>query len=190
MTIMIPRPLEAAGRMPCLFRARTPRQWLDFVARRPGHPMASADQVELRQEHVDFLRELAFRGRRAYGPDRPHSDHWDDAPPFVNGVQTPGFDCENLALWVRRVMDEEFEDWPLGAGRPALCRLPDGRAHCVLVVVTSNYGDLVVGSQPAEDVVAWESLAGYTWFSRLHAGSEWRLISAPKPAPMAVAEAS
>ncbi|MEO3431386.1 transglutaminase-like cysteine peptidase [Pelagibius sp. CAU 1746] len=174
-----PLDLDRSTTMPALFRAVTPPQWEDFVRRRPRAISEQAASVALRQAHVERLRELAAIGRRAYGPNGPRADHWNDAPPFVDGVQTAGFDCENLALWVRHVMTEEFAEWPLGAGRPAICTLPDGRAHCVLVIVEgTGLGDYILGAQAEEDLVPWRSLAGYRWHSMLHRFDEWRLIAA------------
>lgn len=170
--------LPASIPMPVLFATESPRQWLDFVARRPRAITESADSVHLRAAHLHRLRELAIDGRRAYARDPEGNDHWDDEAPFVDGIQTPGFDCENLALWLRRKMAEEFEDWPLGCGRPTLCRLPDGEGHCVLTVVTQHNGDLVVGAQHSEHAVPWRALEGYQWFKRLHAGNDWRLVTA------------
>ncbi len=163
--------------MPVLFAADTPPQWLAFVGRRPHAIAETADSVQLRQAHLDRLRELAIIGRRAYAHDPKGNDHWDDEAPFVDGIQTPGFDCENLALWVRRVMAEEFDDWPLGCGRPTLCRLPDGQNHCVLTIVTKENGDVVVGAQHEEHAVPWRDLEGYRWFMRLEAGNDWRMVS-------------
>ena len=121
--------------------------------------------------------DLTIVGRRAYGRDARGNDHWDDAPPFVDGEQAVGFDCENLALWARRVMAEEFEDWSLGCARPTVCKLPDGQDHCVLTVVAESLGDYVIGAQHEEHFVPWQSLEGYQWFSRLEAGNEWRMVT-------------
>lgn len=171
----MPLELPPSAPMTTLFAVDTPPQWLDFVARRPRALAASAETVVLRSAHVDRARELAAIGRRAYGNDRPGADHWDDEPPFVDGVQTPGFDCENLALWVRRALAVEFDDWPLGCGRPAICRLQNQMVHCVLIVVTPD-GDYAIGALPHEDFVPWTRLEGYRWLCRLHAEDEWRGI--------------
>lgn len=174
MSIVIPRPLERAGRMQALFATQTPPQWLEFARRKPWARTSVVGPVELRQAHADRLLELVITGRRAYSPDRPGADHWDDEPPFVDGVQTPGFDCENLALWARREMAEEFDDWPLCAGRPTTCTVEGLEGgHCVLVIATANYGDLVVGARPGEDLVPWESLQGYSWRRQLQEGDSW-----------------
>ena len=169
--------LAPSTMMPTLFQIEAPAQWLDFVARKPRAIADSAEVVTLRQAHVDRARALAIIGRRAYGADRPRADHWDDEPPFVDGIQTAGFDCENLALWVRRQMAGEFDDWPLGCSRPTICRLPDGRDHCVLTVVAEGLGDYVIGTQHEEHFIPWAELEGYQWLSRLEAGNAWRTLA-------------
>ena len=164
--------------MPMIFAAGTPPQWTEFATRRPRAIATRAETVTLRQAHVERARELAIIGRRAYSPDRPRADHWDDEPPFVDGQRTVGFDCENLALWARRMMAVEFEDWPLGCARPTICTLPDGRGHCVLTVVAEDLGDYVIGTQHEEHFIPWRRLVGYQWLSRLEAANAWKMISA------------
>ena len=169
--------LPPSSAMPLRSDVDPPSRWSDFVTRKPRAIADIAEPVALRQTHIDEVRRLAIDGRRAYSPDPPGQDHWDDEPPYVDGIQTAGFDCENLALWIRRVMAERFDDWPLGCARPTICRLPDERWHCVLTIEAEGLGDYVVGSQHEEDFVPWRELEGYFWRSRLVAGNVWREIA-------------
>ncbi len=174
----MPPMLDPSIAMPTFFAAKTPPQWRDFVTRRPRALAEDPQAVVIRQEHIDRLRDLAITGRRAYGRDPVGNDHWDDAPPFVDGQQAVGFDCENLALWARRCMAEEFDDWPLSCSLPTICKLPDGQDHCVLTVIVEDLGDYIVGAQHSENLVPWKSLEAYEWRSRLQSGSRWVTIAA------------
>lgn len=145
--------------MPLGFQAPAPPQWADYLAR---HPERDGPPEEMVLTHFRW-RELGAVNAdgNAHLYEAEVRDVWDDT--------LPG-DCENIALWKRRLLADW--GWPWGA-----LRLAAGDGHAVLSVWT-DLGAYLLDNLAGAVVPWWEASRPLRACHRQ--GLHWNLIFWPE----------